>query len=789
MSLEITAASFYFLVPGLLADLEVGIPPGTPLDWRYELPSHAPDEHRSPIYTHARASQRGSGSEGGETPPKDAPRGKTVVAAPRPAEVPPPIARFGTFNPLGAARVLTFDITGHLEWTVWKKKDAAPADLGYPPALRGDLYWLLVTALLRPAMHPALVPKAQTAQYLVTVGPPVREALEAAPQLAALDEKLAAYLEKNILPAPREPPPLDRLVKEVEDEELRMLVAWAARELASDHLYAYNPAYARRTLSLGVEAIPVLLAVSRSEHSLLRQNAAGVLASWSGSGEEVLLRLREIARGSDAVARNRAIESLILRRDREAEDLLLGALGGGDDYFRVFAVEALGRMGSARALAPIRKLFAATVKDHGETWLAAAAALSRLADADAESRKVLRRTVRWAAGNARMLDLPFAREAPDFPDRPGDRARLLVETATIALARLGDEPSRKLVVEKLKDPNRERREGKVPQRGIESSRDPVLGGFERYNQLLVIECLPALGPEAADWLKAVVEKSHDTGLRAYALAQLLRRGGEDAFVLTVAKSDPKGAVAYPSVLRVQAMEGLAREAAGRKSALDAAREMVDAYLGVRPGGQGGGRLAARGEDSSKIPAYECLAAVRLLGRHDPLPAAMLERVLNVAKVNGDFERLTEDKEGLPAPPGGAAPGGKANQVSLKAYPPLFEAVVVELGRLGQPSTYKGLERVLADRSGPGRPEAALALGNLKVREACDVLLGCLGDADPWVRYSAYRSLKEISGASHFADWIFASPKARDKALQAWREWRKTKGEELPKAEDLPKGGG
>jgi hypothetical protein len=77
-----------------------------------------------------------------------------------------------------------------------------------------------------------------------------------------------------------------------------------------------------------------------------------------------------------------------------------------------------------------------------------------------------------------------------------------------------------------------------------------------------------------------------------------------------------------------------------------------------------------------------------------------------------------------------------------------------------------------------RLPAALALGTVPTKAACDALLEALDDDDPWVRYGAYRSLKKISGESHFADWIFGAKGERDAAVSAWKEWRQKKDGEL-----------
>jgi hypothetical protein len=166
--------------------------------------------------------------------------------------------------------------------------------------------------------------------------------------------------------------------------------------------------------------------------------------------------------------------------------------------------------------------------------------------------------------------------------------------------------------------------------------------------------------------------------------------------------------------------------------------------------------------------------LKLLGRHRPPAAATVIKVLERARAAGDYERLEPPKAEAGAPGGGAAGPGLVNQTTLRAFPALFETAVVELGRLGDPEASRELIRVLKDASGPGRVEAALALGNLQASDVFDALLAALDDGEPWVRYAAYRSLKTLSGEQHFANWLLGAKAERAEAVSAWKEWRKKK---------------
>jgi len=769
----------------VLGDLDVAIPPGTPMEWRFELPFHIPEGHRGPIYTHS--------PSGRETPKKEekpVPKGRTVVVKPIDQPKPPPaVSRFGSFNPMGAARILTMDILGHMPWTQWKRTDSAPTEEGYPPSTRSDLYWLTLTALLRPMLHPAKVSRAETAHYLILIGPAVHDALKNGQNLGAVDE-VVKYAEASIPRLPVEPPVPGPLVGKITDPEVKMLVRWASRELVSDHPYAYNPSYARRTLSLGAEALPVLMACSNSEHPLLCENATGLLASFDTYDEEVLQQLRKIFRGKDPVARNRALEGLIHWGDSQTQDLLIKAVKGGDRYLSAYAVQALGRLSSAKARSLIQEILTKNPGDRGDTWMTAVVALSRIADADGKTRKLLKKVAMvWQTQPGYLEMGPGA--GADIPDRPGDRADLLVEAAMIALARLGDEAGQRDLLRRLpglgKDAGGEReKQGRglnppgapQPAPGRQAFVDPVLGNLQAFNQLLAIEALAHMGEDGRKHLKDVANRSTDFILRGYALDHLMRLGQDGEFVLKLAKD-----TLLPSVLRVQAMEGLARVEQSRDSALEVAGSMVSDYLGK--GGAGQMKVDPLRQvdlaESQNVPSYECLAALKLLGRYRPPDVDTLVKVLERAKARGDYEHMEAERaKNLDPVPGGRPAGpGMVNQATLRAFPPLFETAVVELGRLADRSSAGELIKILKDTSGPGRVEAVLALGNIQSQAACDALLGALEDSEPWVRYAAYRSLKKLSGESHFADWLFGEAGERRKAVSAWKEWRRGKGTKLP----------
>jgi HEAT repeat protein len=748
-------------------DLDVAIPPGSPLEWRYELPLRRPDPHRGPVYRPATALRRKDESpKEGEKP---RPAGSTVVLKPKVQAPQGQVRPFGSFDSLGAVRILTVDITSHLAWTRPKTQDAPPGDLDYPPRVRTDLHWLIVATLLRPLMHPARTSVAETLQYLILIGHPVVEPVESCQSFLGAAREQIEYLKANVPRAPTRPPPLKPLLANIEDPEKRMLIRWASRELTSDHLYAYNPSYARRILSLGDEASEILLACCRSDHSLLKANAAGILASFDSDNPEIREELLRLMAGRDAVARARALEGLARIGDPQAAEFLIKALRARDPVFKAYAIHLLGGMGAVQAVGPVQGVLKIDGKDRGDLWLAAASALSRLPDPDGSSAETLINLARAVERSPRSLDFDgVAFFPPDIPDQPGERAKLVLETITIALARLRNEKASKMflsLVEKL--PVTPPAPPGSPPGSALYHPDPALGGVQPLNQLLAIETLASM--DRGQDLCRIVKESSEPILRSFALSHLVCQGKELAFIEEVAAD-----ASLPSTLRVQALEASARLDAKRTAALKVAASMVESYLKPAAPDPKGLKPDDRPE-AERVPAYECLSAVRILGKHSALSTAKLVDLLREALARGDYERFTKGGD----PPANQA-GPPLQQITLKAFPPLYEALVVELGRAGgaDAEAEGELIEILGKIQGPARAEAAAALGKFKTRASSDALIAALSDKEAWVRYVAYRALREISGESHFADWLFGSAKTREAAIGKWKAWRVGPGEAL-----------
>lgn len=716
------------LTPPAEADLAISFPPGSPLEWLIELPFHVIEPERSPIYTHAHRGDKKTDGEGGSR------TGVVKDTKKKTKSVPP---RAGAFNPLAAARVITHDIPLHITWTTYNRVDRVPGTRTYPPEIRADLHWLIHAAILRTGMHPHRTSVAETANYLIAIGAPVGDVLEEGPS----GGELMRILRRTIRPTPETPPSYRALLELTNTAEEQMLVRWASRDLVADHYYAYNPLYARRTLALGSEAIPILLVCSHSKHPVLRQNAAGILASYANYDDDVLERLRALARGKDWPTSYRCLAGLQKWEDPQAEELLLGMLRSKDRIRRSYAMHLLGKAHASSARADVLTLLRQGPSHGGENWMTAIHAISRMGDPKGAVRDRLREIIRIAANPPKELVGGPTRWAPDRPDQPTDRAGVILQAARLALARLGNPsefPYVKTLFETLEGP----RIGAIPA--------PYPQIYE-FNQLFAVEVLGEL-PEGAALLRGVFRSASDMTLRSVALKRLSELRNTAQFLQDVA-ADPTLA----TVLRVQAMKHLEESENTTPAAVNAAHQFIVEYLEADPRPKL--KAGARGKE---IRFFACAEAVRLLGRKDPAPAQLLIRILTEARARKHFEKArmvpTKARHGTGA-------------FVMEYYPPLFEIVVAEFGRRSYPNSVWVLENLLAAPKGPGRVEAALALGNVPTRAVCDLLIRTLTDDSPWVRYAAYRSLKKISGGQEFfADWLFGSDAAIETARDQWVAW-------------------
>ena len=735
--------------PAPRRDLDVAVPPGTPIEWlreacrtgrgRGDVPK-TPEEPREGLPKE---------TTGGKTEGEDV-AGRTATLG----------LDFGATDPFAYARVLTQDIAGHLQWVVptpgTTKEDGptgggADAHWSYPPLPSDTLYWYVLAAYLRKLLHSQLMSESECIEFLVELGEPALIAAEQAKNEKSCEAMVKA-VRAQVTPLPGKAPE----VRKGRDARESMIFHLATEELTSAYAYELNPYFAQRTLSFGRAAVPVLIELSRDSHSFLARNATAVLANVPDSeAGEALLKLAKETK--DNVVRNRAVGGLIRRRFPGTAEYLLGAVKGSDPHFRCYAIYGLGMLGDRSAVLPILEAAKGALNDADVLW-AAIPALGRLRDNRKEVVEFLRQQeARLAQPVAGLWDPPIVQGDPRTrmyaTDPPGTKARVVWEMTIIALARMGDEPSKKAVLAEL-----EKGGGKPnPRQRMQPS---TFSGFLTPTYYALLEALYGMGDDGKKWLmESVKNDAEDPAVRLTALMHVSVPKPDVELLKELVKGSGR-----PAALRALALRLIAENAS--KEAEAVCKEVLATWA-IKPASIPGptdvlGLSRAAGETFVVTTAMHLMGA---FGKNDP------KTLLQI--IDRALWEIAEEKKQVkpPKPPNDAWRWYQRNTVVVKA--PVLEAAIYELGRT---KSDDGLERLIAllgdEKLKVARAEAALALGAVKARgrskEVAKALVGAMSGDVGWVRWCASRGLKAAAGVEVDCDWIYASSEERKKAVEKVR---------------------
>jgi hypothetical protein len=336
---------------------------------------------------------------------------------------------------------------------------------------------------------------------------------------------------------------------------------------------------------------------------------------------------------------------------------------------------------------------------------------------------------------------------PDQPDPPDCKAQVVAQFALIALARLGDDAARTTVLDLAP------RGGRGRVRGGRLSQDPiapVLGPCTYY----FLDALADLGPDGARALEAVFQQAGvDRYVRMRAIGQYARCHGAQAATLTRFLATVSDPILRAAVL--QAVAWIDREE-GRTQALAAIADFA-ARRGI-----------GRGAGGSPL-GVDVVVALQIVGQTGGADYRLLAGCLEAAK---RLKQLKLPARRRPQNPPRRVPGGPPPPVDheIAVVPDVIPYALLELGRTADRRALPILTAYLQDRSADGRAEAALALGSIAGREAAQVLVEALLDADGWVRYCSFRGLQVMRSGHPFEDWIFASKSQLKKWHADWTAW-------------------
>jgi hypothetical protein len=499
-------------------DIDVAVPPGTPLEWDKDLHQPVPTGWRGKVPTTDRA------AEAGKAAPAGAPQKGATVVSHAPID-------FGTTNLYRYFGVTTRDIMNHIKVEapgggLYKKDDVATGggsglQWTYKPEHPTELVWVGVAGCLRSILHPELVSVPETVAYLCEVGETTLPGTQVTP--TPVGEKVRAM----VTPIPEPFPPVRAGVGTFDSMLNRLVVV----ELTTGFPHSLDPTFARRTLALGDRAWRAVLESTRANHSLLVRNAVSVLSNYKNP--EAVEELRKLLRSGDAVVKYRALSGLGRQRDRGAVPLLVQGLASADEVWRAACAYTLGMIGDPAAAEDLIKAARAT-GDLDFLW-SLLPAIARLAGPKKEFEDffALAEKAVLQGGLYKEPPAPPKNMVPPKPEPPGTKLQVVVEMCRLGLAAAGHAGAREQI------------KAKFQANGIDAFYAPnqilacnVFGKMNDGRAILqqivetaksdrvAMQALLDLREQAAenDWLKAQALKHRVAGVRALALTELFERG-------------------------------------------------------------------------------------------------------------------------------------------------------------------------------------------------------------------------------------------------------------------------
>jgi HEAT repeat protein len=724
------------LIPTLsvIACLDVAVSPGTPMQWLFEFPFHGSRPERGTVPTRLRSEEPATPARTRAVRPRQTER---IAAVPR------------TRDAMAFARIITSDILTHIPWVTFQQEkvdtaawpQAAQAGLpsAYPPRLTEDIHWFAMGAILRHLLHADRVSLPETRALLLRLGSAVRRPLNQAATVGGDTGALVQELNERIPALPINPPALR--AEGQGDRFLAMAEKLALVELSTSFGYSLEGPFAPRSRSLGDEALPAFRRLLTHPHPLVRENAVLLLSGFDHPEAGEALRAL-VTRSRDPVCVARAIHALADWRSSDTIKTLTALLS--DRSVEVMAIEALGRIGERDAALAIRRAIGRN--SDPDFLLTAVPALGRSDDPDPENRKLLLKVRSHFSRSPAAGPKRVGAFAPDQPDPPGFKHKVIQQLATIALARLGEPQAReevlKWVVTGQENPpiQGQRRIVRIAQDSI----PPVLGPCT-YEYL---EALATLGPQGTAALAALFKGlTVDPYVRLRALLEYPKGEGAEAPILERFMK-----TASSPMLRAAALGAIDFLDPGK--ARDLALEVLADFAA--------GTIVRTNDEAS---GADVCAALRVLGKTGGADFVLLKACLRRA------ETLQQEKRGERGGPVAGPVGPRAvRTVEIAVVPDLIPVLLLELGRTGDPRAVPILLAHVQGTFEEGAAEAALSLGAIGGKEAALALVVGLSSKDGWVRHCSFRGLQALRKDAPFEDWIFTARTERQKRHRDWVTW-------------------
>ena len=797
--------------PGSRLDLDVGLPPGSPLDWSRSLPAITPG--RAPLFSATPVALPPASDEEGRTRSRS--RGLPLDP------------RFS--NSFDLTRILTLDIVVELDWVRGKAErptGVGPLD-GLPvhPAPGDPMHWTALAALLRLYLHPSEAPRNEVEVHLIETGLAALPALEAADRTTYL-RGTAKLVRERVTPAGYAPPrPLEPTGEA--DAYERMLLRFVGEELLRDHPYDPVGSFGWRLFPLSDVLEPYVAAHLQHPNAYLRRAAVSALGRYRTTRAAGRLVWTAVT-SPDQVARLRALAALgRVERSVERGPLIARLVEETDLHERTALIGTLGRLRATDALPAILRVGdEALARGNGDLAMTAATAVAAIPPREHVASVAEFLDALEEACDRRALALGPSGGLPavkaDRPDRPDRRAELLRELAQIARGRIDPlDPERQRALLGRLAPN-----GKGPENPLSPPAEWVnAASIQRVSapwQRLYLELLGDLGRAGVAPLLAVVDDpTADVALRGHALTQLPwgeRRGtlgrvleeGEPALRLrALLLADRDDHPRLEELARAELARCAERPAGAgtpeeRQLALVALRA-----LGARRGFEAADVLPLVHHATAPRQAFgdlpevierevENLVSRARGGLHRSALRREARRLVDLVVDRGLRAELDREREPLAREVAERLASARAHRLDqtflevlafdlrelLLAYPvprwnrttahftapvPLEEEILLALGRTREAEAVAALADLLENRRNRLRSFACLALGASGAPEAAGSLGPLLLDPEPYTRWCAYLALARLTGAEERIDWMRASEEERFEAAQ--RMWK------------------
>ncbi len=772
-----------FFPPVVVADLDCGMPPGTPIEWDKDFPKPTPTPRgKVPVLTEGYKRQKMQ-RQHPQVAPKHGHAHQTGVLH---NPVKPPKMDFSVQNLYAYFGITTVDIMNHLKVSI-PEVTRFPSSVGeddrrtgpvitgknvpkrapgatawtiqwnYQPEYPVELVWDAVTCALRLIMHPEIISYPEIKAHLLALGVPAGIGCAAIPRPGApmpqnarvpggnkpanngAAFRLMGEIQQCVgsLPGntPSVPPVSPRTPMNV------MLAKLAAVEFTGGYPSMMDPNYARRILSLGKEGLPAVIACLNTNHTFLKRNAIAAIANYHDKKAEKVLR--KYVNSNDLVMRVRAIRGLMRFRSRANISFFEKLLRSNDPMMQALGCFGLGSYKSTSSLKKLMGAFNSAVKRNNRDFMwSLLPAITRCASSDAKGAKMYAKILRAASRRfAASFPGPNAPDAggevpaPQNPAKPnvrilGQRAAkpekvgfknvIMWQMVQCALAAMGEQNEIDNVLNRLKSMG-------------------LAKAFHKANWFLVIDALARMpANKGIEQLKNIVgETSVPENVRVWAVKRIAESNavGADWF-----KEIATSGSGY--TVRAQAVISLSQKSG------DIAKETCQEIMKL---------FTSAPSDGSQ--AFFYTAVLQIGGQ---LSAFKAETLYKVCQACFDAKAYAK-RQGNNDP--------DITKANISIYPPLLETSILELGRTGYEKAMDLFIKILQADMPNGSPEAALALGVFKKKAAAAALLKTLEDSkDGWARFCAYKALKMMSGEDHFTDYIFGSKDRREDQIAFYKDW-------------------